>query len=79
MEGQEGTHRLYVYLDVRSGGYRWVLRSPDGERLARSSRAYRRKALCIRDVEAIEQTYPGALIKDLTVKGGSDSSESARE
>ncbi len=65
---EEYTHKVYVYLDVISGGYRWVLRSLGGESLARSSRSYAQKALCLCNVESIRRSYPGAVVRDLTVK-----------
>lgn len=66
-EPTEGTHRLYVYLDVMRGCYRWVLRSASGEAVTRSSKSYLQKALCLCDVESIKQSYPKVVVRDLTV------------
>lgn len=64
----EDTHRLYVYLDVMRGCYRWVLRSASGEAVTRSSKSYLKKALCLCDVESIKHSYPGVVVRDLTIR-----------
>lgn len=68
----EDTHKLYVYLDVMRGCYRWVLRSASGESIKRSSKSYLQKALCLCEVESVKQYYPGTVVRDLTVRGGTD-------
>lgn len=67
-EVTENAHRLYVYLDVMRGCYRWILRSASGETVSRSSKSYARKALCLCDLEAVKQSYPGAVVRDLTIR-----------
>lgn len=64
----EDTHKLYVYLDVMCGCYRWVLRSLSGEALARSTGCYAQKGGCLSSAEALKLSYSGLILRDLTVR-----------
>lgn len=63
----EDTHRLYVYLDVMHGCYRWVLRPPNGGSIARSTGCYMEKSSCLSAAEALKLRYPDTVLRDLTV------------
>jgi uncharacterized protein YegP (UPF0339 family) len=65
VDGEASTTKFFLYLDPGSG-YRWVLRSHDGERLANSEGAYVDKAECERTIEEAKERYPEAAIRDLT-------------
>ena len=66
MDNSEAASRttFFLYLDVGSG-YRWVLRS-NGQRLADSEEAYVTKVDCERAIHEAKESYPEAVVRDLT-------------
>lgn len=61
------TYKLYVYLDVMGGCYRWILRSLGGETIARSTECYKYKDECLSAAELLRERYSGTTLRDLTV------------
>jgi uncharacterized protein YegP (UPF0339 family) len=62
----ESDPRFVIYRDVKDG-YRWRLRSAEGETLERSERGHRRKDTCRQEVQSLRSDrYPGAKVRDAT-------------
>lgn len=61
-----GAEELRVYRDLVGGGYRWVLRSGSGERLAESEGAIREREGCLAQARALLSERPSATLRDLT-------------
>lgn len=57
---------LRVFRDLVGGGYRWVLRSGSGERLAESEGTIREREECLSQARALLSERPDATLRDLT-------------
>lgn len=61
--------RFIVYWNFTRSGpqYRWRLRFDTGETLAWSSTGYLEKAGCLKEIEFVKESYPAAIVRDLTL------------
>jgi uncharacterized protein YegP (UPF0339 family) len=57
--------KFVLYRDLKDG-YRWRLRSPDGETLAESPSGHRKKSACEAEIHAFMADHPGAVVLDAT-------------
>lgn len=60
--------RIIVYRDLEDG-YRWRLRSPEGETLMTSPTGHREKSDCDAEVRAFVDEHPGTEVVDATSRG----------
>lgn len=65
-----GTEKLRVYRDVIGGGYRWILRSADGEKIAESDGSVASREDCLARARTVLEDHPSAKLQDLTAPGG---------
>jgi uncharacterized protein YegP (UPF0339 family) len=56
--------RFEVYRD-NVGGYRWRLKSNNGEVVARSEESYATKASCLHAIDLVKRIAASALVSDL--------------
>jgi uncharacterized protein YegP (UPF0339 family) len=62
--------KLRVYRDLIGGGYRWILRSVDGEKMAESESSVPSKKNCLALARTVLEEHPSAKLQDLTSSGG---------
>lgn len=58
--------KLRVYQDLIGGGYRWSLRSVDGEKIAESESSFPSKENCRAQARTVLEDHPSAKLQDLT-------------
>lgn len=63
--------KLRVYRDLGGGGYWWILRSADGEKMAESESSDPSREDCLARARAVLADYPSAKLQDLTASGES--------
>ncbi len=67
-EGLEKPAKFIIYQDF-DRGYRWKLRSGEGATIASSERGHHEQSGCAQEMEHWRLEYPGALVRDATVRG----------
>ncbi len=63
----EKTAKFIIYQDF-DGGYRWRLRSGEGATIASCERGHPEKSGCAQEMEHWRLEYPGAPVRDATVR-----------
>ena len=62
----ESDLRFVIFREVNDG-YRWRLRSANGQTLERSERGHGRKDTCLQEVQRLRtERYPNAQVRDVT-------------
>jgi uncharacterized protein YegP (UPF0339 family) len=64
----EKTAKFIIYQDF-DRGYRWKLRSGEGATIASSESGHHEKVGCAQEMEHRRLEYPGAPVRDATVRG----------
>ena len=73
--GQAATGTFEVYSD-KSGGWRWRLKSKNGQVIATSGQGYAEKRSCMDGIEAVKRAAADAQVKEVEAKDGAEAGRS---